>query len=295
MMASNGGRPPRLSARPRWVRSYARSGLPFATPALFLLVFVFVVPVALLLARSILEPTPGLQNYAELLSSKSYRTILANTFQISLTVTMVTFVIGFPVAWLLAVIPRLWSAIIFGVVFLSMWTSLLTRTFAWMVLLQSTGVINRALIAIGLIREPLALTNNMVGVTIGMTYILLPYIVLPLYGSIKSIDPEILRAAALCGATRRQAFIHVFLPGCASGAAAGCLMVFVMSLGYFVTPVLLGGPSNMMLAELIVQLVQSLLNWGLGAAAAFILFTVTLAAYAVQMRIFDPMSPTGRN
>lgn len=291
MTTGNSAPSPSLAAPHRWARSLSRSGILLATPALLLLIFMFLVPVALLLARSILEPTPGLQNYAELLSSRSYRTILANTFQVSLTVTVVTFIIGFPVAWLLAVVPRVWSAIVFGVVLLSMWTSLLTRTFAWMVLLQSTGLINRGLMAIGLISEPLALTNNLVGVTIGMTYILLPYIVLPLYGSMKSIDPEILRAAAICGATRLQAFIHVFLPACAPGAAAGCLMVFVMSLGYFVTPVLLGGPSTMMLAELIVQLVQSLLNWGLGAAAAFILFTVTLAAYALQIRIFDPMSP----
>src|SRR5690606_37853842 len=108
---------PSFTAPRRWARSVARSGLLLATPALLLLVFMFVVPVALLLARSILEPEPGLQNYAELLSSRAYRTILANTFQISLIVTVVTFVIGFPVAWLLAVIPRMWAAIIFGVVF----------------------------------------------------------------------------------------------------------------------------------------------------------------------------------
>jgi putative spermidine/putrescine transport system permease protein len=156
-------------------------------------------------------------------------------------------------------------------------------------------VINRVLMSLGLTSGPLALTNNLVGVTIGMTYILLPFIIMPLYATMKSINPEILRAAALCGASRWQAFFHIFLPACAPGVAAGCLMVFVMSLGYFVTPVLLGGPSNMMLAELIVQLVGSLLNWGLGAAAAFILFAVTLAAYAIQIRIFDPMLRTGRD
>lgn len=283
---------PRPNAR---MRRLVRSSFLLAVPALLLLFFMFVVPVALLLARSFLEPVPGFQNYAELLSSASYRTILANTFQVSLTVTLVTLIVGFPVAWLLAIVPRVWSGIVFGIVLLSMWTSLLTRTFAWMVLLQSTGVINRVLMSLGLTSGPLALTNNLVGVTIGMTYILLPFIIMPLYATMKSINPEILRAAALCGASRWQAFFHVFLPACAPGVAAGCLMVFVMSLGYFVTPVLLGGPSNMMLAELIVQLVGSLLNWGLGAAAAFILFAVTLAAYAIQIRIFDPMLRTGRD
>lgn len=264
-------------------------GLLPAVPALLVLLLVFALPVSLVLARSFLEPEPGLQNYAELLASATYRTILGNTFTVALTVTAVTLTLGFPVAWFLVVAPRFWARIVFAILILSMWTSLLTRTFAWMVLLQSTGVINRTLIALGVIGEPLALTNNLVGVTIGMTYILLPYVVFPLHVTMRSIDPGVLRAAALCGASRRQVFVHVLLPSCTSGVAAGCLMAFVLSLGYFVTPVLLGGTSTMMIAELIVQLIQSLLNWGLGGAAAFILFVVTLAAYALQVRLFKSM------
>ncbi|MGH6942262.1 ABC transporter permease [Hypericibacter sp.] len=270
-----------------FIRNIRASGLVLAMPALLLLSALFVLPVLILLSRSFLDPQPGLQNYAELLSSASYRTILFNTFIVSTTVTLVTLAIGFPVAWLLAVISRFWAMAVFAVILLSMWTNLLTRTFAWMILLQSTGVINRALIALGVIDTPLALTNNLIGVTIGMTYIMFPFIVLPLYATMKAMDPAVLRAASLCGASRLQCFLHVFLPNCASGIVAGCLMVFVMSLGYFVTPVLLGGPSYMMLAELIVQLIQSMLNWGLGAAAAFILFAATLALYALQIRLFD--------
>jgi putative spermidine/putrescine transport system permease protein len=155
-----------------------------------------------------------------------------------------------------------------------------------MVLLQNTGVINRALIGLGLISEPLPLINNLTGVVIGMTYILLPFMILPLHAAMRDLDPAILRAAALCGATRAQAFRLVLLPLLASGVAAGALMVFVMALGYYITPALLGGAANMMLAELIAQLVQSLLNWGLGAAAAFALLVVTLTLYAVQFRVF---------
>ncbi|MGH6879856.1 MAG: ABC transporter permease [Hypericibacter sp.] len=273
-----------------FIRNIRASGLVLAMPALLLLSALFVLPVLILLSRSFLDPQPGLQNYAELLSSASYRTILFNTFIVSTTVTLVTLAIGFPVAWLLAVISRFWAMAVFAVILLSMWTNLLTRTFAWMILLQSTGVINRALIALGVIDTPLALTNNLIGVTIGMTYIMFPFIVLPLYATMKAMDPAVLRAASLCGASRLQCFLHVFLPNCASGIVAGCLMVFVMSLGYFVTPVLLGGPSYMMLAELIVQLIQSMLNWGLGAAAAFILFAATLALYALQIRLFDPLT-----
>jgi putative spermidine/putrescine transport system permease protein len=271
-------------------RTKRSSGLPLAMPALVLLSCLFFLPVIILLSRSFLEPQPGLQNYAELLSSSTYRAILLNTFTVSTVVTLVTLAIGFPLAWLLVIVPRAWAAIIFSVLILSMWTNLLTRTFAWMILLQSTGVINRGLMAIGLIDAPLPLTNNLLGLTIGMTYIMLPFIVFPLYATMRAVDPALLRAACLCGASRAQCFFHVFLPQCVSGIVAGCLMVFVMSLGYFVTPALLGGPSYMMVAEMIVQLIQSMLNWGLGAAAAFILFAVTLLLYAFQIRFFDPLS-----
>ena len=175
---------------------------------------------------------------------------------------------------------------LFAVIVLSMWTNLLTRTYAWMVLLQRTGIINKTLMGWGLISAPLPLINNLVGVTVGMTYIMLPFMVLPLQGTMRSLDPNILRAASLCGANRAQVFTRIFLPLVASGVGAGVLMVFVMSLGYFVTPSLLGGTANMMLAELIAQLVQSLLNWGLAGAAAVVLLVVSLGIYAIQFRLF---------
>ncbi|TIO21810.1 MAG: ABC transporter permease, partial [Mesorhizobium sp.] len=154
-----------------------------------------------------------------------------------------------------------------------------------MVLLQRTGVINRALMGLGVIHEPLPLINNLTGVTIGMVYIMLPFMILPLVGTLRAIDPMTLRAAALCGASPSQAFRRILLPLSLPGIAAGGLMVFVMSLGYFVTPALLGGTSNMMLAEMIAQTVQSLLNWGLGSAAAFVLLAVTMVLYAIQLRM----------
>ena len=178
------------------------------------------------------------------------------------------------------------AQLVFGILILSMWTNLLARTYAWMVLLQRTGVINKTLIGLGLIHEPLPLVNNLIGVTIGMTYIMLPFVILPLMGVIRKIDPAVLQAAALCGASRFQALRYVLLPLVAPGLAAGGLMVFVMSLGYYVTPALLGGTANMMLAELIAQFVQSLVNWGMGGAAALALLVVTLALYALQLRLF---------
>ena len=270
-------------------RNARRDGsLGYLVPAVLLIVIFFIAPVLMLLMRSVLEPEPGLQNYATLLGSTTYLRIFLNTFIVAGVVTIISIVIGYPVAWLLAIMPEKWSRLVLAIIILSMWTNLLARTYAWMVLLQRTGVINKTLIGLGLIDKPLPLVNNLVGVTIGMTYIMLPFVILPLMGVIRSIDPAILRAAALCGANRLQCFTRVLLPLSLPGIAAGALMVFVMSLGYFVTPALLGGTSNMMLAELVAQFVQSLVNWGMGGAAALVLLVVTLALYAVQLRYFNP-------
>jgi putative spermidine/putrescine transport system permease protein len=222
-----------------------------------------------------------------LIGSTTYARIFFNTFFVSAVVTVITTLVAFPVAWALAIMPRRWASVVFAIILLSMWTNLLARTYAWMVLLQQTGLINRTLMSLGVIDAPLQLTNNLVGVTIGMVYIMLPFMILPLLGVIRKIDPAILQAAALCGATKMQALRRVLLPLAAPGIASGGLMVFVMSLGYFVTPSLLGGTANMMLAELIAQQVQSLLNWGMGGAAAFMLLVVTLGLYAVQLRFLE--------
>jgi putative spermidine/putrescine transport system permease protein len=272
----------------RETKSHLETGVALAAPALIVLLVFFVLPTLLLFSRSVLEPQPGLQNYVELLTSGTYRRVLVNTFKVSTVVTIVTLILGFPIAWALAIMPRIWSSAVLGIILLSMWTNLLTRTFAWLVLLQTTGVINRGLMALGVISEPLPLVNNLIGVTIGMTYIMLPFVILPIYATISALDASVFRAAALCGANRWQCFIHVLLPASLPGIAAGGLMVFVMSLGYFVTPALLGGANNMMLAELIAGLIQSLLNWGLGSAAAFILMVLTLALFALQLRFADP-------
>jgi len=260
----------------------------YVVPALLLIAFFFVIPVLMLLMRSVLEPAPGLQNYAELLGSTTYLRVFLNTFMVAGLVTAVSVLIGYPVAWLLAIMPERWSRLVLAIIVLSMWTNLLTRTYAWMVLLQRTGVVNKLLIGLGIIDKPLALVNNLIGVTIGMTYIMLPFVILPLIGILKSIDPAILRAAALCGANKRQCFSRILLPLSLPGIASGALMVFVMSLGYYVTPALLGGTSNMMLAELVAQFVQSLVNWGMGGAAALVLLIVTLVLYAVQLKFFTP-------
>ena len=256
----------------------------FLFPALILLGIFFVIPTISLLLRSVLEPELGIGNYITLLGGDTYHRVFYNTFFVSFIVTFLSILIGFPIAWFLAIMPKKWGNVVLAIIILSMWTNLLARTYAWMVLLQKTGVINKLLLSIGIIQEPLSMVNNLTGVVIGMTYIMLPFFIIPLQGAIKNIDPMLLQASALCGANRIQSFFKVLLPLTKPAIMAGGLMVFVMSLGYFVTPALLGGTSNMMIAEMISQLVQTLLDWGMGSAMAFVLLFITLALYALQLR-----------
>ncbi|MEA2780640.1 MAG: putative spermidine/putrescine transport system permease protein [Rhodospirillaceae bacterium] len=283
----------RTSKRKAAARVFSRGRRRFglALPALIFLFAFFILPLSLLLLRSIAEPEPGLHNYAKLLGDATYGRVLLNTFTVAGVVTLVTLFLGYPVAWLLVILPSRVSRWLFAIVLLSMWTNLLARTYGWMVLLQRTGVINRTLMNLGVIDAPLPLINNLLGVTIGMTYIMLPFVILPLHATLSAIDPAIMQAASIVGARPSQIFFRVLLPLSAPGIAAGGLMVFVMALGYYVTPALLGGTANMMLAELIAQLVQSFLNWGLGSAAAFILLSLTLVLYGVYVRAFGLGKP----
>lgn len=258
-----------------------------ALPALVFLFLFFIVPVAALMLRSVTDPSWGLQNFAELLTGGTYAKVFFNTFLVAGLVTLASLVIGYPLAWLMVMLPAGRQRLILAIIMMSMWTSLLARTYAWLVLLQRTGVINRFLLEIGLIHDPLPLVNNLVGVVIGMTYIMLPFVILPLRATLGAIDPSLMHAGAICGASSWTLFRRVLLPLSLPGIGAGGLMIFVMSLGYYITPALLGGTANMMLAELIAQTVQSFLNWGLGAAAALVLLLVTLLLYAVHLRYLD--------
>jgi len=258
-----------------------------AWPAVAFLFVFFVLPVGALMLRSVTDPHWGLQNFSDLLATGTYARVLFNTFLVAAIVTLVSLLIGYPLAWLLVMLPARWQQLLLAILLMSMWTSLLARTYAWLVLLQKTGIVNRVLLSLGLIDTPLPLVNNLTGVVIGMTYIMLPFVVLPLRATLAAIDPALMHAGAVCGASPWRLFRSVLLPLSLPGIGAAGLMVFVMSLGYYVTPALLGGTGNMMLAELIAQTVQSFLNWGMGAAAALVLLCVTLVLYAVHMRYLD--------
>ncbi|TDO95324.1 ABC transporter permease [Marinomonas balearica] len=275
-------------SRKKW-----REGTLLIPILLFLCVF-FLIPLAGLLLRSLTEPSFGLQNFEQLLATSTYVQVLSNTFLVATLVTVISLVLGFPLAWCITLMPNGWGRWLLGVILLSMWTSLLARTYSWLVLLQTSGVINKTLMAIGIIDEPITMVHNLTGVIIGMSYIMIPFVVLPLQACMSAIDPMVLQAASICGAPARTVFFRIFLPLCKPGLFSGALMVFVMSLGYYVTPALLGGVENMMLPEFIVQQIQTFLNWGLASASAALLIILTIVMFYFYLKV-QTDSPVSTN
>jgi putative spermidine/putrescine transport system permease protein len=254
-------------------------------PALAWLGVFFVYPIGRLVYLSAFTPTFTLANYAKLVSVGVYVRFLVNSFEISLVVTLVALVLGYPLAFLLATAPRRAAGLMLAGIVLPLWTSVLVRTYAWMVLLGRRGLVNEALQSSGLLDAPLPLLYNRIGVTIGMVHVLLPFMVLPIYSVMKGVDVELLKAAQNLGADRRQSFLRVYLPLSFPGAAAGCLLVFVTALGFFVTPALLGGRGDMMIAMLIENQVRELLDWGFASALAVALLAVTTAILLLVQRL----------
>ena len=253
-----------------------------ALPGIVFLVLFFLLPLVIMALRSVTDPGP--ENYLIFTRSAAYGRVLGTTLWTSVLVTVVCLLIGYPYAYVMHHAgPRL--ATVLGVaVLLPFWSSLLVRTYACTVLLQTTGVINSFLRGIGLIDEPIQLMRNTLGVQIGMSYILLPFMVLPIYAVMRRIDPDLTPAAAGLGAGPITAFRRVFLPLSLPGVFAGVLLVFVLALGFYITPALLGSPSNTMLSELIVLQIQRELKFGVGAALGMVLLALTLVLLAVASR-----------
>lgn len=245
--------------------------------AVFLVVF-YVVPLIDMSARSVTEPPgAGLSNYARFFEQEAYVRVLANTFWIAVVTTVACLMIGFPFAYLMAIVPGRIAGLLLIAVLLPFWSSVLVRTFAWQVILRDTGIINNFLVDVGVVAEPLPLVRTTTGVIIGMTHILLPFMVLPIWAVLRRIDPEYSRAAANLGASPATAFRRVVMPLSLPGVLAGCLLVFVLALGFYITPALLGGPRDQMISQLIVDQVQRQLNWGFAAAMSVLLMAATFA------------------
>ncbi|TAL95275.1 MAG: ABC transporter permease [Paraburkholderia sp.] len=214
-----------------------------------------------------------------------YRQAFARTISISATVTLLCLVLGYPVAWLLANLPAKSSNRLMLLVIVPFWTSLLVRTTAWYVLLQPGGVINSVLMGLGLVTHPLPLVFNRTGVLIGMTHVLLPYMILAIYSVMKSVSPVYVRAAQSLGAHPFTAFVRVYIPQTLPGVGAGCFLVFVLALGYYITPALLGGAGDEMISQLIAIQTNTQLNWGLAGALSAYLVIFTAIFYFLFNRI----------
>ncbi|MDE0406698.1 MAG: ABC transporter permease [Alphaproteobacteria bacterium] len=220
-------------------------------------------------------------------NERIYIFLFERTLLLSVAITLACLLIGYPVAFLLATLPMRTSNMLMILVLLPFWTSLLVRTSAWKVLLQQQGVINDTLVFIGLVADDgrLAMINNQTGTIIAMTHILLPFMILPLYSVMRTIPPSYMRAAKSLGATDWTAFWRVYFPQSVPGIGAGCILVFILSIGYYITPELVGGTSGTFISNRIAYHISSSLNWGLAAALGVILLAVVLVLYWLYDRI----------
>ena len=266
-------------------RSDLRWFLLLFLPLLFLLIF-YAYPISRMLLRSFFDPNFTVVHYRHFFSEAAYSSVLINTFKMSISVTLICLILGYPVAYLLANLPSRVSNLLMIMVVLPFFTAILVRTYAWMVILGRNGLINQFLTEWGFISSPLKLMHNLFGVYVGMVHILLPFMILPIYSVMIGIDKSLMRAAENLGASPGKVFLHVFLPLSLSGVGGGCLLVFIIALGFFITPSLLGGVSDVMISMFIETQVNQLLNWGFASAMAVLLLAMTLIIFSIYNRFF---------
>ena len=256
-------------------------------PAVLMMVGLYFFPLAKVLWISVTDPTPGFGNYAKLITSESVHKVLIVTARICVITTAVTLALGYVLSYAMVQAKGAWLRGLTFFVLLPLWISVLVRAFSWVTLLRSNGVINQALMSAGLISEPLTLLRNEFGVIVGMVHYMVPFAVLPLYSNMRGIDLRLIAAARLLGASPWKAFRRIFLPLSLPGVVSSVVLVFIFSLGFDVTPALLGGGRVFMIAEYIgVQITQTI-NWGLGTMLATLLLVCILTLMAALGRIVD--------
>ena len=262
--------------------------LKLASPAVLGIIVVVFLPIFWLSSLSLFDAAGdwSLANYARIFQSPLYQKAFRVTFIISISVTVICVLMGYPLCYWLSRLPPRTSGILIVFVLVPFWTSVLVRTYAWLVLLQRNGIVNSALVTSGIIDEPLQLAHNLTGSIIGMVHIMLPFLVLPLYASMRTIDGDLVRAAIGLGSSPREAFWRIFFPMSLPGLFAGVILVFVLSLGFYVTPALLGGGRVQMLAQRIESTITIYANWGAASALGVILLIIALALIWAANRVF---------
>jgi putative spermidine/putrescine transport system permease protein len=243
----------------------------------------YVWPLVAIIVRSVTDPELGLENFQHYVDTSYVVTATIRTFEIAGLVTAINLAIGYAYAYLMLISSKRVAAVLLVAVLLPFWSSFLVRTYAWTVILRDTGIVNTTLMNLGLISEPLPLIRSTLGTSIGMTHILLPAMTLPIWASMLRVDRELPRAAASLGAGPFTSFRRVFFPLTMPGVIGGSLLVFVMALGFYITPALLGGPRDMMISQAVVMEVQHL-NWGFGSAISVVLLVATFAILGIAGR-----------
>jgi ABC-type spermidine/putrescine transport system permease subunit I len=250
-------------------------------PALLFYSLVYEYPLSRIAGWSVFDQGFTLKYYAEVLAEPAYFKALRNTLEISVLVTLISLALGYPLAYLMATTsPRARRALTV-MILIPFWTSILVRTFAWLVILGRNGHVNHALIDLGVIDAPQQLLFNMFGVQVGMAQVLLPFMVFPLYAVMSRIDPNVTRVARSLGAPPRKVFLHVFLPLSLPGVAAGSSLVFLLAVGFYVTPALLGGPGQTTFATMIDMMISTFLNFGFAATLGVLLLVVVAAIFVL--------------
>lgn len=261
--------------------------LGLTSPAVLCVLTIMVIPVAWLFYLSFIgsDGNFSLEHYQRMLDSKSYARIFFTTFKVSLLTTVICVFIGYPLAYFLSQLPTRVANICMLSVLLPFWTSLLVRTYSWLVLLQRKGIINQVGMDMGFWDEPLKLVHNLSGTLIGMVHIMLPFLILPLYASMKSIPQDYMKASSNLGATPTQSFWQVFFPLSMPGLMAGSLIVFILSLGFFVTPAILGGGKVIMVAMQITSNIELFFDWGAASALGVVLLVMTFTVLFIASKL----------
>lgn len=266
-----------------------------ASPAILIVLVILVIPVGWLFYVSFIgaDGTFSMENYERMIKRRSYARIFQTTFEVSLITTGLCILIGYPLAYFMSQLPLKWANLCLVTVLLPFWTSLLVRTYAWLVLLQRQGLVNDWAISLGLWEEPIKMVHNLTGTLIGMVHIMLPFLILPVYGAMRAIDRDYMKAASNLGASPTRAFWTIFFPLSTPGLFAGALMVFILCLGFFVTPAVLGGGKVILVSMQIVSNIELFVNWGAASALGVVLLVLTVGALWIASRFVRLEQMTG--
>jgi ABC-type spermidine/putrescine transport system permease subunit I len=263
-------------------------GFGFLAPLLSFALIVFDVPLLIVVFWSFSDPDtgfPSLGTYAAFIESGSYARIIWRTFLIASEVTIATALIGYPLAYWISRLEQRSQFIAIALVTMTFWVSILVRTYAWIVMLGNGGILNRWLQSLGIVSRPVEFLYNEGGVAVGMINVLLPFLVLPLYAAMRRVDPRLLHVAETLGASRLQIFWRVFFPLTAAALGASMVLVFILSLGFYITPAILGGGRVPLIANMMDLLINKFARWEMAAVNSVILLVVTLAFYGLYQRL----------